>query len=133
MTTALSLDIRTRIFNAVQSGESCSEAAERFEVSPAFVRRLMQRHRQSGTLAPKTGPRGRKPLLDDKMDDIRKLLAEQPDLTAGEVREQLKLDVCVHTVWRAIRRLDNTFKKRISMALNASERMSKPSDSSGRK
>src|SRR6186997_1509050 len=99
---ALSMDLRVRIFEARQAGETTAEVAERFEVSPAFVRRLMQRHRESGSLAPKTGPRGPKPQLAPHHDRIRQCVAENPGITANEVRERLRLPVSVNTVWRAI-------------------------------
>ena len=38
-------DLRSRIHEACQSGDSTAEVAERFGVSPAFVRRLKQRFR----------------------------------------------------------------------------------------
>ena len=112
MATPISADLRLRIFHALQDGETTTEVAERFDVSSAFVRRLHQRERETGSLAPKTGPRGRPPILNDRVDDIRKILADRPDPTAGEVRRKLGVDVCVNTVWRAIRRLGLTFKKK---------------------
>jgi transposase len=108
---AISLDLRLRIFEARQAGESTSEVAEQFEVSPAFVRRLMQRHRQTGSLAPKTGPRGPKPQLAAQAERLRELNVQQPDLTPGEVRERLGLAVSAVTVWRALVRLGLSFKK----------------------
>jgi transposase len=105
------MDLRVRIFEARHSGESTAEVAERFEVSPAFVRRLIQRHRESGSLAPKTGPRGPKPQLAAHHDRIRHCLADHPGINANEVRERLKLPVSVNTVWRAIVAIGVTFKK----------------------
>src|SRR5687768_11112829 len=58
---AISLDLRARILAARQAGETTAEVADRFDVSPAFVRRLLQRYRESGSLAPKATPRGSKP------------------------------------------------------------------------
>jgi transposase len=55
---ALSMDLRVRIYEARQGGETTAEVAERFAVSPAFVRRLMQRHRETGSLASRTARRG---------------------------------------------------------------------------
>ena len=42
-------DLRLRIHEARQAGESTAEVAERFGVSTAFVRRLQQRFRQTGS------------------------------------------------------------------------------------
>ncbi len=111
MPAPLSLDLRRRIFEARQAGESTSEVAERFDVCPAIVRRLMQRHRQTGSLAPKTGPRGPRPRLEPHADRLRELNAHHPDLTAAEIRQRLGLGVSVLTVWKMLRRLGLTFKK----------------------
>jgi transposase len=114
MPPPISADLRLRIFEAVQAGASTTKVAERFAVSPAFVRRLMQRHRQTQSLAPKT-PRHDKPLLlADRQDEIARLLAAHPGITAGEVRRRLGVRCCTNTVWRMIRRLGQTYKKRAS-------------------
>lgn len=107
----ISLDLRQRIFEARQAGESTAEVAERFAVSTAFVRRLLQRHRETGTLLPKSGPRGFKPRLDEHADRIRELNAQHPDLHPAEIRDRLGLAVAAITVWRALVRLGLTFKK----------------------
>lgn len=107
----ISMDLRVRIFEARQSGETTSEVAERFAVSPAFVRRLMQRHRETGSLAPSTAPRGPQPTLAPRADQLRLLVAEHPDLTPAQLRDRLGVAVSPLTVWRMLRRLELTFKK----------------------
>ena len=105
------MDLRLRIFDARQAGESTAEVAERFEVSPAFVRRLIQRHRDTGRLEPKSGPRGPKPRLAEHYDAIRRHNAEHPDHTPAETGQALRLDAAPITVWRAFVALGLTFKK----------------------
>jgi transposase len=109
---AISMDLRLRIYEARMTGETTAEVADRFDVSPAFVRRLLQRHRESGSLAPKTGPRGPKPRLSGHHDQIRELNDQHPDLTPREIRDRLQLPVSPNTVWRTLRALGLTFKKR---------------------
>lgn len=108
---AISMDLRVRIFEARQAGETSSEVAERFQVSPAFVRRLLQRYRESGSLAPSSARRGPKPQLANRYEQLRELITQHPDLTAPEVRQRLGLKVSVLTVWRALVALGFTFKK----------------------
>jgi transposase len=119
---AISSDLRLRIFEARQAGESTAEVAERFAVSSAFVRRLMQRHRETGSLAPKATRRGRKLRLAPRAGAIRELVARQPDLTAAEVRDRLGLAASALTVWRMLRRLGFTFKKSRSAPPNKTAR-----------
>jgi transposase len=130
---AFSHDLRVRIFEARQAGETTAETAERFAVSTAFVRRLLQRHRETGSLAPPGGRRGPQPKLADQAERIRQFVAEHPGLTAGEVRERLGLAVSVLTVWRMLRRLGLTFKKSRSAPPNRIDRMSKKLGKPGRK
>jgi transposase len=118
--TPISMDLRQRIFEARQAGETTTEVAERFSVSPAFVRRLLQRYRQTGSLAPRSARRGRKPLLEKHYDRIRDYQAQHSDLTPAEIRERLRLKVSPLTVWRALRRLGLSFKKSPSMRPNNS-------------
>jgi transposase len=115
--TPISMDLRVRIFEARQAGEATAEVAERFAVSAAFVRRLMQRHRQTGSLAPSSAPRGPQPRLAAYADRLRELNAQQPDLTPAEIRQRLGLKASLLTVWRMLRRLGLTFKKTRSAKL----------------
>jgi transposase len=129
---AISMDLRVRIFQARQAGETTAETAERFAVSPAFVRRLMQRHRQTGSLAPSAARRGPQPRLAADADRLRALNAQQPDLTPAEIRERLGLKVSLLTVWRMLRRLGLTFKKSPSMPASGTARTCNRPVGSGR-
>lgn len=128
---ALSMDLRVRIFEARRGGETTAEVAERFAVSPAFVRRLMQRHRQTGSLAPSTARRGPAPRLAGHAEALRRLGAEHPDLTPAEVRDRLGVAVSALTVWRMLRRLDLTFKRSPSGRPSRTARMSPGSGTGG--
>lgn len=109
-------DLRSRIYEACQSGESTSEVAERFSVSPAFVRRLKQRFGQTGSLAPRPGGRGPAPKLAGREEELRQAVRERPDATPAEHRDRLRLPVTRVTVWRALRRLGLTRKKKSTHA-----------------
>ena len=80
---------------------------------------LIQRHRDTGSLAPKTGPRGPKPKLAGDHGKIRDYNAEHPDHTPAEVAAALRLRVSALTVWRAFVALGLTFKKKRSTPPNA--------------
>jgi transposase len=129
----ISLDLRVRIFEARRAGETTAEVAERFAVSPAFVRRLMQRHRETGSLLPSVAPRGPKPQLLARADELRRLATEHPDLTPCEFRDRLNLAVSEITVWRMLHRLGLTFKKSRSTPPSRIARTSKRRVGSGRR
>ena len=106
------MDLRTRVLAACDDGMGTAEAAEAFAVSEAWVRRIKQRRRETGEVAPRTPARhGPAPVLDAESDRLRELNRQQPDLTPAEVRDRLGLAVHPLTVWRALRRLGLTFKK----------------------
>ena len=128
----ISMDLRVRIFEAREAGETTAEVAERFAVSPAFVRRLMQRHRATGSLAPSVCPRGPKPRLAARADELRLLVAEHPDLTPAQFRDRLGAKVSALTVWRMLRRLGLTFKKSHSAPPSRAARTSKRHGGGGR-
>jgi transposase len=132
MMKPISMDLRERIFEAREAGESTAEVAERFAVSPAFVRRLLQRYRQSGSLTPSSGRRGRKPLLENHYERIRDYQSQHQDLTPAEIRDRLQLQVSPLTVWRALRRLGLSFKKSQSMRPSNSAPTSNKPGNSGR-
>ena len=49
MTKSYSLDLRRRVVRFVEAGHSCHEAARHFDVSVAFVVRLMAAYRATGS------------------------------------------------------------------------------------
>ena len=60
---AYSVDLRQRVLAACDGGMTTAEAAEAFSVSTAWVRRVKQRYREAGEVAPRRpvrpGPRKR--------------------------------------------------------------------------
>lgn len=105
------MDLRVRVLAAVDAGDATAEVAEAFTVSPAWVRRLVQRRRQTGEVAPRTPRDPRVPKLAAHLPRIRELLAATPDMTLSELRDELKVAVALSTLWAAVRSLGLTFKK----------------------
>lgn len=108
---AYSMDLRVRVLEAAEAGESTAELAERFAVSTAWVRRLRQRHRATGEVAPRKASDPRVPKLRGHLPRIRELLARTPDMTLAELRDELAVAVALSTLWAAARSLGLTFKK----------------------
>jgi transposase len=108
---AYSMDLRERVLDDCDDGMTAGEAAEAHRVSPAWVRRLLQRRRETGEVAPRTGRPGPPPALAAEHDRLRELVRSNPGLTAAEYRDRLGVGVAVLTVWRALRRLGLTHKK----------------------
>ncbi len=89
MPKAYSCDLRERVIEAVETGASRREAAERFEVSVSSAIKWLQRWRDRRSAAPK--PRGRSiSPLEECAAEVLALIAEQSDLTLVETVAQLR-------------------------------------------
>jgi transposase len=112
MPAPYSMDLRTRVLADCDRGLGAAAVAEKYTVSPAWVYRLLQRRRQAGEVRPREGRPGPKPKLQAEHDRLRQVARAEPDLSASEYRERLGAACSVVTVWRALRRLGLTFKKK---------------------
>jgi transposase len=112
MPKAYSMDLRKRVIEAWDEGQTIAQVSKQFRVSTSFVEKLQQRRRESGTLEPKPHGGGRQPLLSPAHDEtLRALLTAKPDTTLAELRERLGIKVHLSTLWYRLQRLDLTFKK----------------------
>jgi transposase len=112
MAAPYSMDLRTRVLADCDKGLNPGEVAQKYTVSPAWVYRLLQRRGQTGEVRPRMGRPGPKPKLQPEHGRLRQVVAAEPGLTAGEYHERLGCACSVVTVWRALRRLGLTFKKK---------------------
>jgi transposase len=89
MARPLSKDLRERIVEAVEGGQSRRAAAGRFQVSASCVIKLMHRWRQTGSVDPGQMGGWKDYALADHEAVVRGLIAEHPDLTLEELRDAL--------------------------------------------
>src|SRR4029079_25529 len=78
---------------------STPDAAEKYSVSPSWVRRLRQRRRETGETAPRPQRRGRVPRSVAHGEAIRQAVKDTPDATLAELRQRLGLAVALSTLW----------------------------------
>ena len=109
---AYSLDLRKRVVRACERGVAVAEVATRFEVSVAWVYRLRQRRRATGSIAPRkqTKFRGRTLSGDEELRLVA-LITVRPDATLAELQQALPTRAALSTLWRTIDRLGLTVKK----------------------
>jgi len=82
-------DLRSRIVAAVEDGATRTAAAGQFGVSVSCAIKLVQRFRQTGSVAP--APRGRKPFALAAHDAlVRELVAARRDMTLDELTLELE-------------------------------------------
>ena len=113
MGAAYSQDLRDRVIASRDSGTRTKRVAELFRVSASWVRRVMQRRREHGEQSPR--PRGGVTIVKIDLDQLRRLVEQQPDATARELHGRLGIACSVSAVDMALRRLGFSFKKRRCM------------------
>ena len=115
MAAPMSQDLRQRIARSVANGCSIRQAALRFEVSPSAAVKLMQRVRETGSIAPAQIGGHRRPMLEPHADLIRALVAQKKGITLSEIRAALAdrgiVVKALSTVMLMLRRLDLSHKK----------------------
>ena len=110
---AYSMDLRERVAAACDEGiDSHVEIAERFSVSQSWVRRLLQRRRQTGSIDPKPHGGGRPPAFAGQAAErLRGAVAADPDATLRELAAASGVACGTSVVDRTLRRLRITRKK----------------------
>jgi transposase len=106
-----SMDLRKRVLKAWDSGLDADGVAAKYEVSRAWVHRLVQRRRETGSIAPRPQTKFRPRALAGQESRLSALITARPDATLTELREALPTSAALSTLWRAIDRLQLTVKK----------------------
>src|ERR1051326_6503825 len=107
MTKAYSLDLRRRVVRFVDGGHSRHEAAARFDVSVAFVVKLVAVWHATGSYAAKPEGGWRYSKLDPHRAWLERRVDEKADITMPELAEELAskgLRVAPGSVSRGVRR-----------------------------
>ena len=87
---AYSLDLRKRVVRAYDRGVAPAAVAAQFEVSLAWVYRLVQRRRDTGSIAPRPQTKFRRRSLSaDEEVRLVALIVAQPDATLAELQQAL--------------------------------------------
>jgi transposase len=110
---AYSMDLRERVVAACDEGTDTRAAiAERFSVSESWIRRLLQRRRQTGSIAPRPRGGGQPPAFGtEAAERLRRALAADPDATLEELARASGVACSTSAVDRALKRLGITRKK----------------------
>jgi transposase len=110
---AYSMDLRQRVAQAVDEGKRTKlEVAVLFKVSPSWIRRLLQRRRETGSLAPKQRQDNSKPKLDEShRQRLTELVRDDPDATLAELCDRVGMKVSVATMCRVLAQLGLSLKK----------------------
>ncbi len=108
-----SMDLRARVVRAWDASGDAEEVAATFAVSRAWVHRLVQRRRETGSIAPRQQTKFRSRVLAGQEARLAALIAACPDATLAELREALPTTAALSTLWLEIDRLGLTVKKTV--------------------
>src|SRR4051812_43354829 len=110
---AYSIDLRERVVAACDASDATREqVAARFSVSVPWIRNLMRRRRETGSIAPKPRGGGRAPAFDgDAAGRLREAVRADADATLEELAGAAGVSCCASAVHRALARLGITRKK----------------------
>lgn len=122
---AYPMELRRRVLADCDAGINTLAVAVKHDVSPAWVRRLKQRRRERGEIAPRPPIKKKPPKWHAYADQLRALMRERPDMTLREIREQLGVDFSLQTLSVALRRLKYTLKKKSCVPRNKTAKTSR--------
>ena len=108
---AYSMDLRERVLLESDAGLSAAAVAVKYHVSASWVRRLKQRRRETGDIAPRAQRYGPRPVLAPHLATLAALIEEQPDRTLADLQAALPTAASLATIWRAVTKLGFTLKK----------------------
>jgi transposase len=117
---AYPMEFRRLVAAAYDACGSSSDVAEQYGCSESWVRRLIQRRRATGSLAPRPARRPDTALLkEDDLAELAALIARKPDMTLEELAAALTKKVSISTVHRAAEKIRNPLKKSPSTRPNS--------------
>src|SRR5271154_4226524 len=107
-----SMDLRKRVARAWDGGLDADTVAGKYDVSRAWVHRLIQRRRETGSLVPRRQTKFRRRALTDRDEErLVSLILARPDATLRELRDATPTTAALSTLWRIIDRRGFTLKK----------------------
>jgi transposase len=111
MAAPYSMDLRERVLKAWHASSDADGIAARYGVSRAWVHRLAQLQRETGSIAPRKQTKFRSRVLAGQEERLTALVNAKPDATLAELRAALPTTAALSTLWLALDRLRLTVKK----------------------
>jgi len=122
-------DLRERVVEAIATGDTREEVAELYGLSLSTVGRFIRRKRETGSVSSDKFGGYKQHALKPHIDRVKELVAAQPDGTLLEYQAGLakhQVTVSQTAIFRFLRHLNLTFKKKSSTPPNRIGRTSPP-------
>ncbi|KKL50994.1 hypothetical protein LCGC14_2299940 [marine sediment metagenome] len=124
---AYPIELRRRVLKAIDNNLGTQqEIAKTFSVSAIWIRKLLQRRRQTGSIEPLPRTQGRRPAFrGDNLKQLNNFVEENPDVTLQEIREYFSgsVDCSIVAVHNALKRLGWRYKKNRYEPVSKAEKM----------
>ena len=121
------LELRRRVIRAVDNKIGTQkDIAETFSVSTSWIRKLLQRRRQTGSIEPLPRTQGRKPAFQGKnLKRLEQFIKAHPDATLEEIKQHFSgvVDCSIVTIHNTLKRLDLRYKKNRYVPVSKIEKM----------
>lgn len=123
---AFSLDLRQRVVDALQSGQTRPHVSERFGVSLATIDRLARQWRQTQDLSPRPIPGRSRAITETEREILQALVSTQKDPTLASLSqaflEQTGKTVSLSALQRNLVWLGYSYKKSRVLPPNATRK-----------
>jgi transposase len=106
-----SKEMRRAVLAACDRGEGTQAVALHFRCSQSWVRRVKQERRELGKTAPLL-TRRRTPQWEPFRERLLELIAQRPDMTLKELKNELQTKLSRQTLCTALAKLRLTLKKK---------------------
>jgi transposase len=119
MMKAYSDDLRQRVLEDWQNGDTFVAIAARYRVSATWVRQFIRRYEETGEISPRSRRNHRQGIHILYEKDIRQALTEKPDHTLASLRHHLGLECSLPHLWYVLELLGISFKKKQLLPRNS--------------
>ena len=121
------IELRQRVVDAADRHVGTKkEMAKTFSVSVSWIRKLLQRRRETGSIEPLPRTQGRKPAFrGHQLQELNDFVKKYPDATLEEIREFFsgRVDCSIVAVHNALKRLELRYKKNRYVPVSKTEKM----------
>jgi len=105
-------NIRSNIIAAKQRGEKGQTIAKWLNISLSAVNVIWKRYKETGSYLAIPYPGKKSKISKDKELEIMETIKENPDLTLDELIEKLSLPLTISGLWRKLKKIGYSYKKR---------------------
>lgn len=123
MAAPFSNDLRKRIIEAKERGQSVKEIEENFSVKKSMIYNLLNLFKETGKYEPRTRNAGRKPKLnEEQLEQIKELIIKESDIQLDDIKDKLNLPICISALCRIINNKLKLVRKKNSSCKRTQQR-----------